>query len=83
MLHNFEHFSFSVLNKMNSRYRNRIAIRADPDQTTSKIDKTKVLMTNDSLMKVKSIAECSHWSILQYFLPALSIISLENFFWFF
>ena len=25
----------------------------------SKIDKTKVLMENDSLMKVKSIAECS------------------------
>ena len=30
-------------------------------------------MTNGSLiMQVKSIAECSHWSILQYFLPALS-----------
>ena len=38
----------------------------------SKIDKTKILMTNGSLMKVKSIAECSHWSILQYFGPALS-----------
>ena len=25
----------------------------------SKIDKTKILMTNGSLMKVKSIAECS------------------------
>ena len=25
----------------------------------SKIDKTKVLMVNDSLMKVESIAECS------------------------
>ena len=23
-------------------------------------------------MKVESIAECSHWSILQYFWPALS-----------
>ena len=32
----------------------------------SKIDKTKILMTNGSLMKVESIAECSHWSILQY-----------------
>ena len=32
-----------------------------------KIDKTQVLMTNGSLMRVKSIAECSHWSILQYF----------------
>ena len=33
----------------------------------SKIDKTQILMTNGSLMKVESIAECSHWSILQYF----------------
>ena len=38
----------------------------------SKIDKTEILMTNGSLMKVKSIAECSPWSILQYFWPALS-----------
>ena len=30
----------------------------------SKIDKTKILMTNGSLMKVESMAE---WSILQYF----------------
>ena len=33
-----------------------------------KIDKTKILKTNGSLMKVESIEECS----LQYFLPALS-----------
>ena len=33
----------------------------------SKIDKMKILMTNGSLMKVESIAECSPWSILQYF----------------
>ena len=33
----------------------------------SKIDKTKVLMANVSLMKVECIAECSTWSILQYF----------------
>ena len=32
------------------------------------MDKTKILMTNGNLMKVKSIAEC----ILQYFWPALS-----------
>ena len=32
-----------------------------------KIDKTKVLMENGSLMEVESIAECSPWSILQYF----------------
>ena len=33
----------------------------------SKIDKTKVLKTNGSLMKVESIGECSPRSILQYF----------------
>ena len=33
----------------------------------SKTDKTKILMTNGSLIKVESIAECSPWSILQYF----------------
>ena len=32
-----------------------------------KIDKIKVLMESGSLMKVESIAECSPWSILQYF----------------
>ena len=29
-------------------------------------------MTNGSLMKVESISECSAWSILQYFWPALN-----------
>ena len=38
----------------------------------SKIDNIKIFMTNGSLMKVKSIAECSPWSILQYFRPSLS-----------
>ena len=37
----------------------------------SKIDKTKILMTDGSLMKVESIAECSLWSILQDVWPAL------------
>ena len=37
----------------------------------SKIDKTKVLMENGSLMKGESIAECSPWNILQCFGPAL------------
>ena len=32
-----------------------------------KIDKTKNLMANGSLMKGESVAECSTWSILQYF----------------
>ena len=36
-----------------------------------KKDKTKVLIANGSLMKVESSAECSPWSILQYFWPAL------------
>ena len=33
----------------------------------SKIDKTKILMTNGSLLNIESIAEYSHWSILQCF----------------
>ena len=33
----------------------------------SKTDKTRMLMTNCTLMKVETIAECSPWSILQYF----------------
>ena len=32
-----------------------------------KIDKTKILMTNGSLIKVESIAECSPCNLLQYF----------------
>ena len=39
----------------------------------SNIDKTKVLMTNGSLMKVESIAKCSFRSILQYFWPTLRV----------
>ena len=45
-----------------------------------KIDKTNILMTNGSLvmlMKVERIAECSPWSCLQYFWPALS----DNWIW--
>ena len=30
------------------------------------VDKTKMAMTNGSLMQVKSIAECSPWSIMQH-----------------
>ena len=33
----------------------------------SKIDKTNILMTNGSFMKVESIAKCSTGSILHYF----------------
>ena len=34
-------------------------------------------MENGSLMEVKSIAECSSWSIMQYFWPALT----DNLYW--
>ena len=34
-------------------------------------------MTNGSLMKVESIAECSPWRILQYFWPTLT----DNWYW--
>ena len=37
-----------------------------------KIDKKPILISNSSLLKVESIAVCSLWNILQYFLPALS-----------
>ena len=47
--------------------------------------KTKtILMTNYRLMQVKSIAECSKWSILHYFRPSLSYhLSLRSFFFYF
>ena len=35
-------------------------------------------MTTGSLMKVESIAECSLWSILQYFDLHYGIIGLDN-----
>ena len=43
-----------------------------------RLDKTKILVTNGSLMQDESIAECSKGSILQYFRPALSNIDHEN-----
>ena len=39
-----------------------------------------IAMTNGSLMKVENIAECSPWSILQYFDLHYMIIKLENHF---
>ena len=42
----------------------------DSDQiwyTVKPVDKTKILMTNGSLMNVESIAECFTWNIQQYF----------------
>ena len=47
----------------------------------SKIDKTKVLNTNVSLMKVESIAECSLGAFCNTFDLHLAIIGLENQFW--
>ena len=40
--------------------------RINPENFTH-VDKNPILMTNGSLMKVVSNAECSLWSILQYF----------------
>ena len=47
----------------------------------SKIDKTRILMTNGSLMKVESIGECSPWNILNAFDLHQAIIDLENQIW--
>ena len=44
----------------------------------SKIDKTKVLKTNGSLMKVESIAECSLGAFCNTFDLHQAIIGLEN-----
>ena len=45
----------------------------------------KIFMTNGSLMKDETIAECSPWSILQFYTfdLHLAIISLEKHFFFF
>ena len=43
----------------------------------SKIDKTKIFMTNGSLMQVESIAECSHGAVFT-FDQHLAIIGLEK-----
>ena len=48
----------------------------------SKIDKTKILITIGSLMKVKSIAEFSPWSILQVLLTCIKrYLVLKTRFW--
>ena len=48
----------------------------------SKIDKTKILKTNGSLMKVESIAECSHWPYPQKFIAFQRIFFFFFFFFF-
>ena len=61
--------SLIVFDKLPSQYDNCALITYSKTcvKCHSKIDKTHILMANGSLMKVKSIAECSPWSILQYF----------------
>ena len=55
-----------------------IANNMNPDQTAPVW--SLVFKTNYRLMQVKSIAECSPWSILQYFRPSLSYsLSLKTF----
>ena len=44
----------------------------------SKINKTKILMTNGSLTQVKSIAECSVGACNAFFWPALSDNGNDN-----
>ena len=44
----------------------------------SKIDKIKILMTNGSLMKVESIAECSKGAFCNTFDLYYAIIGIEN-----
>ena len=47
----------------------------------SKIDRGKALKTNGSIMKVKSIAECSLGAFCNTFDLYSVIIGLENHFW--
>ena len=49
--------TFSFAKHMHSAEYGKTCVK----QPLKKIDKTKILMTNGSLMKVKSIAECSKW----------------------
>ena len=46
-----------------------------------KINKTKVLKTDGSVMQVESIEECSFGAFCNSFNLHLAIISLENEFW--
>ena len=52
-------------------------------KTATQKDQKLVFMTNYTLMKVKSIAECSKGSILQYFRPSSSFFALSIFEWLF
>ena len=65
----------SLIN-LNTRVNSQISLSGVQEKPVlsglSKLDKTNVLNTDGSIMQVKSIAECSLGSILQYFWPALS-----------
>ena len=68
--------------KESNQTNNQINIHSSLCKTTT-LKKTKNLFskTNYRLMQVKSIAECSLWSILQYFRPSLSYhLSLRSLF---
>ena len=56
--------SSSIISSSCSRSRSTVKPVLNPH---SKTDRSKILVTNGSLMKVKRIAECSPLSILQYF----------------
>ena len=53
-------------------------IQSNLCNTATQKRQTKILMTNGSLMKVESIAECSPRRILQYNDLHKAIIGLEN-----
>ena len=63
-------FNCAIITGKNMEHINPVKI-SNTVKSVLKINKTKILMTNGSLMKVESIAECSPWSILLYFSPAL------------
>ena len=66
------HLTASLQTPQNRKYMSLINTVKPALSSHSKKDKTKILITNGSLMKVERIAECSPWSILQYFWPTLS-----------
>ena len=65
------HFNKNIYSKSTNATKQKIHVGCQYSKTCLKQplkkDKTKILVTNYSLMKVARIAECSPWSILQYF----------------
>ena len=65
---NFDHIAYSYIHCSNMCTELQSGATLNPVLSGhSKIDKTNILMAIGSLMKVESVAECSPWSILQYF----------------